>query len=103
MGGYTSEASSAQASTLYSALKERLGKRLVYAQGSSIAFTSPAALKEAYEAALKADVVVLALSGNSMYYANRNWGDDNHFTKDKIATVTCGEGFDVDSLDYPDA
>lgn len=103
MGGYTSEQASAQAITLYDALKSRLGKKLIYAQGSSIAFTNPQTLQEAYDAAMKADIVVLALSGNSMYYANRHWGDDNHFTKDQKATVTCGEGFDVDSLAYPDA
>lgn len=103
LGGYTSEEASNYNTTLYGELQKRIGKKLLYAQGSSVAFTNEKALKEAYETALKADKVVLVLSAGSGYYARRQWADNNIFADGGKSTVNCGEGFDVDSLAFPDA
>ena len=55
-------------------------------------------MEEAVDAARSADAVIMVLGDNSNFYAGVGWGDDEDTGE---VTVTCGEGFDVHSLDLP--
>lgn len=99
LGDYTVRGSMEHAVTLRKALEERLGKeRVLYAKGCTIGFGTDEQMKEAVDAAQNADAVIMVLGDNSNFYAGVGWGDDEDAGE---VTVTCGEGFDVHSLDLP--
>ncbi len=98
LGDYTPSSAAKRAVSILSAMRRRLGDRLIYEKGCSIAFGSEEALSRAAQAAAQADAVVLVLSDNSSSFAGVGWGDDS--LEGKPAT-TCGEGFDVHDLKFP--
>ena len=55
-------------------------------------------LREAVEAAQNADVAVLVLGDNSNFFGGIGWGDSE---LDGTVAVTCGEGFDMHTLELP--
>lgn len=98
LGGYTVRESFERAVTLKQAMEQRLGDRLVYEPGCTVASGTDEMLQKAVEAARNADVAVLALGDNSSFFGGIGWGDQG---LDGKAAVTCGEGFDAHSLDLP--
>lgn len=99
LGDYTVPESIAHAITLRQALEERLGKeRVLFARGCTTAQGTDAQMQEAVAAAEAADVAVLVLGDNSNYYGGIGWGDSE---ADGKVAITCGEGFDVNSLNLP--
>lgn len=85
--------------TLRQALEERLGKdSVLFARGCNTASGSDQQFEEAVCAAKNADVVVIVLGDNSNFFGGIGWGATE--TNGKVA-VTCGEGFDMHSLDLP--
>lgn len=81
---------------LYKGLQNVFGKdNVVYEKGCYIEKADEEMLSSAVKAAENSDIVVLALGDNSMFFGGVGWGDGD----DKIGqAVTCGEGFDVNSL-----
>ena len=67
-----------------------------YAEGCDITDLSIDGFKDAIDAALKSDVVVLVIGGTSMTLSGIGWGEDN-----SDDTPTCGEGFDRADLRPP--
>jgi len=99
LGGYTVREAIEHAVTLRTALEERLGKdRVLFAQGCTTAGGTDELLQNAVTAAKNADVAVVVLGDNSNFYGGIGWGDAE---SDGKVAVTCGEGFDVNSLDLP--
>ena len=99
LGDYTVRESAEKAVTLRRALTERLGEeRVLFARGCSIADGSDEMMEEALAAIRAADAAVLVLGDNSNAYGGVGWGDAE---ADGSVAVTCGEGFDTDSLDLP--
>ena len=99
MGDYTVHEALAHGVSLRQALEERLGKeRVLYAQGCSIGSGTREMLEEAVKAAEAADAVVMVVGDSSYFYDGIKWGD--HPPDGKVA-VTCGETFDVSSLELP--
>ena len=85
--------------SLYRGLKDKLGEEYVlYARGCNYFTREDEELAKAVETAKQADVVVLVLGDNSLFFGGVGWGDDD--VKDPVNN---GEGFDVTSLDLPDA
>lgn len=98
-GDYSYRNSNLKAISLYEALKTELDERaLFYAKGCNISTFDSAELQKAVRAAEQADVVVMALGDNSGFFGGIGWGDANG-----ACAVTCGEGFDVSSLELPPA
>lgn len=98
LGDYTSPSAVEYSVTLRQGLINRLGKeRIIYEKGCNIAFGNQEDLDRAVKAIEKADAVILALGDNSNYYGGIGWGD-----KAGGGIVTCGEGFDVSTLELPD-
>lgn len=99
LGDYTAKGAVSRAVTLKKALEERLGPdRVAFARGCTIAGGTDEMLAEAVDCAKSADAVVLVLGDNSNFYGGIGWGDAE---ADGSVAVTCGEGFDVSSLDLP--
>ena len=99
LGGYTVREAVEHTVTLRKALEEKLGKeRVLFAQGCTTAGGNDEMLEKALEAARRADVAVVVLGDNSNFYGGIGWGDAE---ADGKVAVTCGEGFDVHSLDLP--
>ena len=99
LGGYTDESAMARTVTLKAAMEARLGKdRVLYAAGCGISKGSDKQKQEALDAAKAADVVVMVMGDNSNYYGGIGWGNAEI---DGSVTVTCGEGFDMHTLDLP--
>ena len=98
-GDYSYRNSNLKAISLYEALKTELDERaLIYAKGCNISTFDSAELQKAVRAAEQADVVVMALGDNSGFFGGIGWGDASG-----ACAVTCGEGFDVSSLELPPA
>lgn len=99
-GDYTDPAAMARGVTLRKALVERLGEdRVHYAKGCGIASGTEKEQAQAVEAAQKADVAVVVLGDNSNFHGGIGWGDED---PDGKVVVTCGEGFDMHTLELPD-
>lgn len=98
LGDYTSPSATDRTITILDALKARLGERLTYEKGCSIAFAEEDEMNAAEEAARNADVAVLVISDNSSSYAGVGWGDEN---AQGASVPTCGEGFDMHTLKFP--
>lgn len=99
LGDYTAKAALERTITLKRALVERLGaERIAFAKGCTIAGGTEEMLDEAIACAKSADAVVLVLGDNSNFFGGVGWGDPDD---DGNVAVTCGEGFDVNSLDLP--
>ena len=98
LGGYTAPEAVEHTVTLRAALRERLGEKLLFARGCSTAGGTEEMLREAEETARRADVAVVVLGDNANFYGGIGWGDAE---EDGSVAVTCGEGFDVHSLDLP--
>lgn len=98
LGDYTPIKATERATTILSAMKDRLGDRLIYEKGCSIAFRNAESLARAVSAAKNADVAVVVLSDNSSSYGGVGWGDENGEGK---PVATCGEGFDMHTLRFP--
>lgn len=99
LGDYTASEAAKYTVTLRTALEKRLGAdRVIYARGCGIASGTPEMEAEAIEAARNADIVIAVMGDNSNFYGGVGWGIPD--SDGKIA-VTCGEGFDVSSLDLP--
>ena len=97
LGDYTHRDATNRAVSLLQGLTERLGDgRVTYSVGCTIAFGSDEAIAEAVQAAAQAEIAILALGDNSNYHGGIGWGDESGGN-----VVTCGEGFDVSSLDLP--
>lgn len=101
LGDYTVPSTDGQIPSLYEVVRARIGELAAFAQGSNIAYTTPAMLREAYDTAMAADVVVLVLATNSAHYGKFDWGDAPE-GKNKAPAVICGEGYDVTSLAFTD-
>ena len=100
LGDYCAPSATDRAVTIREAMARRVGDRLVYEKGSSIAFEDGDGIERAVQAARDADVVVMALADSSSSYGHLRWGDDN--VKGDPVT-TCGEGYDMHTLDFPGA
>lgn len=99
LGDYVPPYATVTASTVLDAFKKRLDDdKLTYVKGSHIAVADDGMIDEAVKACEAADVTVLVLADNSSFNGYKSWGDDNGTGK---AKVTCGEGFDAASLDFP--
>ena len=98
LGDYTPIKATERAVSILSAMQRRLGDRLIYEKGCSIAFRNEDALSRAISAAEAADVAVVVLSDNSSSYGGVGWGDENGEGK---PVATCGEGFDMHTLKFP--
>lgn len=100
LGDYTvPEAFREQAVTLKSALISRFGEdRVICAEGCGISERSEKLLAEAVDAAKSADFTVVVLGDSSNSFGGVGWGDESF-----AGAVTCGEGFDVNSLALPAA
>lgn len=100
LGDYTAKGALERGITLRRAMEERLGKdRVYYAKGCGIAVGSEQEYNNAIAAAEKADVTVIVLGDNSNFFGGVGWGDADD--NGKIA-VTCGEGYDLSTLELPD-
>lgn len=99
LGGYTVQSAIGRAVTLRQAMEERLGKdRVLFEQGCTTAHGTDAQIDAAVEAAKQADVAVVVLGDNANYFGGIGWGDAE---LDGKVSVTCGEGFDMCSLELP--
>lgn len=99
MGDYTVHEAMAHGISLRQALEERLEKdRILYAQGCSIASGTQEMKEEALAAANAADAVVMVVGDSSYFYDGVKWGDN---PPDGKVAVTCGETFDVSSMELP--
>lgn len=99
LGDYTASEAAKRSITLRRGLEERLGaQRVHFAKGCGIATGSEELQQHAVTAAAQADVAIVVLGDNSNYYAGIGWGDPE---EDGSYAVTCGEGFDVHSMDLP--
>lgn len=99
LGGYTVQSAIGRAVTLRKALEERLGEeRVLFAQGCTTAHGTDEQMTAAVEAAKQAEVAVVVLGDNANYFGGIGWGDAE--TDGKVS-VTCGEGFDMCSLELP--
>jgi beta-glucosidase len=99
LGDYTVPGAVKRAVTLRAALESRLGKdRVIYERGCNISSGSADMIDRAVNAAKEAGICVAVLGDNSNYYGGIGWGNEAD-----IASVTCGEGFDVSSLELPGA
>lgn len=99
LGDYTVREAFLRGISLKTALEERLGKeRVLYAKGCTVAHGTDEMLCEAVQAAGKADAAILVLGDNSSFFGGIGWGDEEG---DGKTAVTCGEGFDLHSLDLP--
>ena len=99
LGGYTVQSAIGRAVTLRRALEERLGKeRILFEQGCTTAHGTDDQMEAAVAAAKKADVAVVVLGDNANYFGGIGWGDAELNGK---VSVTCGEGFDMCSLELP--
>ncbi|NLD88690.1 MAG: glycosyl hydrolase, partial [Clostridiales bacterium] len=99
LGDYTVNEGYEKAVSIKRAFEERLGDRLIYSLGCGIASGSDDDIEAAVKAALKADTVILVLGDNSSFYGGVGWGNDKEGEVERA--VTCGEGFDLSSLDLP--
>jgi beta-glucosidase len=98
LGDYTPPEAAGRTPTLRTVLESRLGSgRIIYERGCSIAGGDAGMIARAARAAEEADVCIAVLGDNSNYYGGVGWGNE-----DDIASVTCGEGFDVSSLTLPE-
>ena len=99
LGDYTAPSALDRTITLKKALIERLGAdRVAYAKGCTIAGGTTEMLEEAVACAKSADAVILVLGDNSNNHGGIGWGEPD---ENGNVAVTCGEGFDVNSLDLP--
>ena len=99
IGDYSPRELLAGAVTVKAALESRIGaENVLYAKGCRTAAGNKEWIAEAVEKAKSADVVVAVMGDNSVYFGGIGWGDESVET-----TVTSGEGFDVNSLELPNA
>ncbi len=100
LGGYSGQTiNRCHVNTLYNAIKERLGQeRVLFAEGCKHTRKDPSDIPAAVEVAKQADVAVLVLGDWSL-----GGGGIAGELKDVRQPNTCGEGFDVNSLDLPGA
>jgi len=99
LGNYTFYPMNKTVVSLYQGLAEKLGDdRVLCTKGCDIAKRDEKELQKAIDLAKQSDVVVLALGDNSTFFGGIGWGDEGI-----DEPVTCGEGFDVSSLDLSDA
>lgn len=100
LGGYSGQTiNRCHVNTLYNAMKERLGQeRVLFAEGCRHTLKDPTDIPAAVEVAKQADVAVLVLGDWSL-----GGGGIAGVIKDVRQANTCGEGFDVTSLDLPGA
>lgn len=100
LGDYTTTGALAYGITLRKALEERLGAhKVLHAKGCGIAYGSEEELEKALAAVRQADVTVVVLGDNSNFFGGIGWGDEDD--NGKLA-VTCGEGYDLTTLELPD-
>ena len=100
LGDYCAPSATERAVTIREAFEKRLGDRLVFERGTSIAFEEGDSIDRALQAAEDADAVVLVLADSSSSYGGVGWGDENITGK---PVATCGEGFDTHTLAFPGA
>lgn len=99
LGDYTPQSAWKRAVTVKQGLESLLGKdRVLYALGCTIAGGSDDQLAEAVQKAGQADAVVVCLGDNSNFSGGIGWGAAN---PEEDVAVTCGEGFDMCSLELP--
>ena len=98
LGGYTAPEAAARTVTLRAALEQRLGDNVTYARGCSTAGGTDGMMEEAVKIAKQADIALVVLGDNANFYGGIGWGDAE---ADGSVAVTCGEGFDTNSLDLP--
>jgi len=99
LGDYTAQGAQDYGITLRRALEQRLGSnRVIYSKGCGIAFGSDELRTQAVDAARNADVAIVVLGDNSNYYGGVGWGEPD---ENGITPVTCGEGYDIHSMELP--
>ena len=78
-------------------MNEKIGESNInYAKGCNIATAEEKDIDYAVEQVKKSDVAVVVLGDNSGFFGGIGWGDETGNN-----AVTCGEGFDVNTLDLP--
>lgn len=96
-GDYSYRNSLDKAISLLQAMNEKIGESNInYAKGCNIATAEEKDIDYAVEQVKKSDVAVVVLGDNSGFFGGIGWGDATGNN-----AVTCGEGFDVNTLDLP--
>lgn len=100
LGDYTAPGGLRYAVSLKKALEEKLGAhRVRYAKGCGIAKGTQEEFSHAMEAITQSEAVVVVLGDNSNFHGGIGWGEAD---PDGNVVVTCGEGFDVHTLELPE-
>ncbi|MBQ9976358.1 MAG: glycoside hydrolase family 3 C-terminal domain-containing protein [Clostridia bacterium] len=84
--------------TVKRAFAEKLGDKLKYIKGTYIAEVIADELEEIEKASKDCDVIVAVVGDNSCFFGGIGWGKENGDT-----AITSGEGFDMSSIELPDA
>lgn len=105
LGDYTAPQERSKVVTLLDALRHRMPDvRIDYVKGCAIRDTTQSNIKEAVEAARKADLVILAVGGSSARDFKTKYINTGAATVDSensgiLSDMECGEGFDRATLD----
>ena len=105
LGDYTAPQERSKVVTLLDALRNRMPDvRIDYVKGCAIRDTTQSNIKEAVEAARKADLVILAAGGSSARDFKTKYINTGAATVDSgnsgiLSDMECGEGFDRATLD----
>ncbi len=105
LGDYTAPQERSKVVTLLDALRNRMPDvRIDYVKGCAIRDTTQSNIKEAVEAARKADLVILAVGGSSARDFKTKYINTGAATVDSensgiLSDMECGEGFDRATLD----
>ncbi len=97
-GDYSPNNAVEYAVTVKRAFSERLGDKLQYIKGTFIAEEIEDELEKIEKASEEADVIVAVVGDNSCFFGGIGWGNENGDT-----AITSGEGFDMSSIELPDA
>ena len=101
LGDYTAPQPDANVKTILDGIRGKLpADRIEYVKGCSIRDTTAENIREAVEAARRADVVVVAVGGSSARDFKTTYQETGAAVADKatISDMECGEGFDRASL-----
>jgi len=98
-GDYSITKDNASGVTILDGIKRIVGNRIMinYAKGCGITDLESSGFKEAINAAIKSDAVIMVIGGTSMSLSGMGWGE----LADEGAYPTCGEGYDRAELTPP--
>ena len=98
-GDYTVPEAIERTVTVRKALEDRFGiEKILYSWGCTTAGGTDDMLQDAVSTAKQADVAIVVLGDNSNYFGGIGWGNSE---LDGAKAYTCGEGFDMHTLDLP--